>query len=149
MRLDDLPDQFQVFTDQARDCLDGEIRRARKAAEALNADRAAAEAALIGLKDQRATVQKQLDDTLANLHKGTTLAGLNAEISEAKKALEKLKADTAKATTAFEAVDIQSQAAEHQLNAVNNETQRIRQERAEATTAVDNIKQLLRSVSLR
>jgi len=39
--------------------------------------------------------------------------------------------------------------AEHQLNAVNNETQRIRQERAEATSAVDNIKQLLRSVSLR
>jgi chromosome segregation ATPase len=100
-----------------------------------------------GLKDQRATAQKQLDDVLANLNRGTTLAGLTADISEAKKTLKGLEADKAKASTALEVVERQRKDAEHQLNAVNNETQRIRQERAEATTAVEHIRSLLKSVA--
>jgi chromosome segregation ATPase len=149
MRIDDLPEQLQAFADQARGVLDWEIRRASKAAEALNADRAAAEAALTGLKDQRATAQKQLDDTLANLNRGTTLAGLTAEISEARKTLKGLEADKAKAETSLEATQKKLKDTERELNEADGAMQRLRMERSEAVVAVDNIKALLKGVDLR
>jgi chromosome segregation ATPase len=149
MRLDDLPEQFAAFADRARDVLDWEVKKARKAAEALNAERAAVQKELSELQEQYKSTKKQLDDVLSNLNKGTTLAGLNAEISEAKKALEKLKADTAKATAAFEAADKQRQDAERELTTANEGMQRIRQERIEAASDIDNIRKLLKSVDLR
>jgi chromosome segregation ATPase len=147
MRIDDLPEQFAAFAERAEAVLKFEIEKTRKAVAALNAEKAAAEAALTGLKDQRATAQKQLDDTLANLNRGTTLAGLTTEISEAKKTLEKLKADTAKATAAFEAAEKQRADAERELTTVTNGIDRIRRERAEAAADIDNIRRLLKSVA--
>jgi chromosome segregation ATPase len=149
MRIDDLPEQLQAFTDRARDCLDWEIRRARKAAEALNTERAAAQAALTELKDQHETAKGQLAAVLKDLNRASGLAGIDRDIADGRKALEKLKGDQAKAETALEAMQTKLKDTERELNEADGAMQRLRAERTEAVTAVDNIKQLLRGVDLR
>jgi chromosome segregation ATPase len=147
MRIDDLAPALKDFTERAEAILNWEVERAKKAAAAAKADVTAAQKALGELKDQHTAAKKQLDDVLSNLDKGTTLAGLDYEIKESRKVLEKLKADTAKTTADFEAVEKLRKNAEQQFNAANDGMQRIRQERADAATDIDHIRKLLKSVA--
>jgi chromosome segregation ATPase len=148
MRIDDLADEHERFLDRARGVLGWEIEKAKKTAVALNAEKATAQAALTELQNQQKVAEGQLKEVLSNLDRASTLAKLDHDITEAKKQLEKLNADTAKATTALEAVLKQHKDAERSLNEANDGMQRLRQERADATTEIGNIRKLLHSVSI-
>jgi chromosome segregation ATPase len=147
MRLDDLSDAFEAFADRARNVIGWEVDKAKKVVVALNAEKAAAQKTITELHDQYAAARKQLDDVLSNLDKGTTVATLARDITEGRKTLEKLKADTEKATAAFEAVEKQRKNAERELNTANSAMQGIRQERINATTDIEHIRKLLKSVA--
>jgi chromosome segregation ATPase len=149
MRLDDLSDAFEAFTDRARNVLGSEIERTRKIVKALTAEKDTAEKALAELKDQTAATKKQLDDVVANLERGQTLAKLNSEIAEAKKILAGLTSETEEASAELATLRTQCKAAENQLNAANDGMHGIRQERIEATTAIEHIRSLLKGVELR
>jgi chromosome segregation ATPase len=118
MRLDDLPDQFAAFADRARDVLNREIERAHQAVKAANAEKAKTQSAISELQDQREAAKKQLNDVLADLHRGSSLVGLNHDIAEARKTLDTIKGEMAKVSTALEAAVTQRKEAEGQLQAV-------------------------------
>jgi hypothetical protein len=59
-----------------------------------------------------------------------------------------LTSETEKASTDLATLRTQCKTAENQRNAANNAMQGIRQERIEATTHIDHIKSLLKSVDL-
>ena len=79
MNLDELPDQLEAFFDRAQVVLDRQITEARKAVDALNAEKTGAEKALAELKDQHKQVQSELDAVLKDLGRVSSLVGLNAE----------------------------------------------------------------------
>jgi predicted nucleic acid-binding Zn-ribbon protein len=145
MRIDDLPGALKDFTERAEAVVAWEVERAKKAAAALNAEKTAAEKMLADIRSQHGAAEKQLKTTLADLDRASSLSGLNYEIGEAKKTLEKLKAEVAKTETAFEAVEKQRVDEEHKLVAVRNEAQRLSSMHAEATTEMNNIRALLKS----
>jgi chromosome segregation ATPase len=145
MRLDDLPDQFQAFIERAEAVLQMEVAKAKKTVAALTTEKAAVEKGLAELQDQQASTKKQLDATLANLDRATTLAKLDHEITEGRKTLDKLKVDTAKATTALEAVEKQRKEAEQQLSEANDALRGLRQERTDATAEIDKVRKLVKS----
>jgi hypothetical protein len=94
MNIDELPDQLEAFFDRARTALDQQIVRARKVVDNLNAEKTAATKALADLKEQRESAKKQLEAVLHDLHRGSSLVGLNHEIAAARKTLEALKVET-------------------------------------------------------
>jgi chromosome segregation ATPase len=147
MRLEDLSDELETFTDRARGVLQWEIERAKKAVAALNTEKAATEKSLAELKGEHEEVQTQLKAALSNLDRGTTLAKVDHEIGEARKTLEKLKADTTKAETALEATEKQCKAAELQLMAANDGMKHIREERSAAVAELDRIRTLFKNVA--
>jgi chromosome segregation ATPase len=149
MRIEDLPEGLEAFVDRARSVLNQEIDKAHKALDALNVEKATTQAALSELQDQREAAQKQLKTVLSNLDRGSTLAGLNSEIAEARKTLEALKVETEQTSTALTTLIKQRSDAQQQLDAVTNETQRLRAEQAEATSEIGHLRTLLKSVDLR
>jgi chromosome segregation ATPase len=149
MRLDDLPEAFGDFLETADAVIRSEVGIAKKARDALSAEKAKMQTAVDELQDQHKAAKKQLDDVLANLQKGTTLAGLNHDIGEAKKTLEKLKAEVAKTETAFEAVEKELKAAERERDTVRSEMQRLAQQGSEATAELGCIRSLFQSFETR
>jgi chromosome segregation ATPase len=147
MRIDDLPEQFATFAERAEAVLKYEVEKVKKVTVALNAERAAAEKALGEIKDQHAATKKQLDDVLKDLDRASGLAGLNNDIAETKKTLKVLEADKAKAETALEATQTKLKDTERELNEADGAMRRLRAERTEATTHIDHIRHLLKSVA--
>jgi chromosome segregation ATPase len=149
MRIDELPDQHERFLDQARGVLGQEVAEARQSLAALNAEKATAQAAVSALQDQRKVAQAALDAVLSDLNRASGLAGLGAELAEARQKLRVLTAETEKISSALEKLVRERAEAEHQRDAVLGEMQRLRQERAEATAEIDKIKALVKSFEFR
>jgi chromosome segregation ATPase len=148
MRIDELSEQFAAFLECARAVLDLEIGQAKKIVAAANTEKNSAQAALAELQDQRASAQKQLDAVMKDLHRGSTLVGINREITEARKMLEKLQGETAEATTALEALQKQRTEAEAKLVALGNEAQRQLGIRLEAEGVMAKLRSQLDSVQI-
>jgi chromosome segregation ATPase len=147
MRIDDLSGVLEAFTDKARNVLDWETTKARRTVEAFNAERAAVQKALTELKDQHQVAKKQLDDVLKDLDRALGLAGIDRDLADGRKALEKLKGDQVKAETALEAMQTKLKDTERELNEADGAMRRLRAERTEATTHIDHIRHLLKSVA--
>jgi chromosome segregation ATPase len=148
MTLDDIPDQFKQLVGLARDAIDREIGQAKKTAAAANAEKSAAQAARAELQERRASAQKQLDAVNNELGRALTLAGLNREITEARKTLETLKAEKADEEKAVVALKKQRTEGEAKLVALGNEAQRQLAIRREAEAAYADIKARVYSVQL-
>jgi predicted nucleic acid-binding Zn-ribbon protein len=152
MSIDELPDQLEAFLERARAVLNREIEKARAAVNALKSEEGTTRATIVELGDQRERGQKQLNTVLSNLHRGSTLVGLNHEIAEAHKTLAALKVETTEAGKAVEVLNKQRSDAKHQLEvtktelqAAMTELQSVRAERGEAVTTIGQIKALLNS----
>jgi chromosome segregation ATPase len=145
MRLDDLPDAFKDFVDRADAVLRWEAEKVKKAVAALNAEKATAQKALTELQDQHKATQKQLEEVVSNLDKGTTLAGINSKIAEARKTLDALTTDIAMAETALAKSVTERGVAERQRDEANDGMQWLRQERANAVAEIDRIEALVKS----
>jgi len=104
MSIDDLPDQLEAVLDRARATLEQQISKTRKVVDALNAEKAIAAKALGELKEQCTKAKAELETTLADLDRASSLRGLNNEIKKSRKELEQLNAETAKETKALEAL---------------------------------------------
>jgi chromosome segregation ATPase len=146
MRLEDLSDELGTFVDRAEAALKSEIEKAKKAVAALNAEKATAQKAVSELEEQREAAQKQLKLVLTDLNRASSLSGINAEITEARKTLDLLKGEVGKVTAALEACVKKRADEERQLNEVMGEMHRIRAERHEATAEIGHIRQLLKSI---
>jgi chromosome segregation ATPase len=142
MTLDELPEQCDAFVERARVVFYREIEKARATVKALNAEKAAAQAAIAELQEQRVSAQKQLDAVMKDLHRGSTRVGLDHEIVAARTELARLKAEAEQATKALEALQKQRADAERQVVAAQTDMKNLRAERAEATTELARVKAL-------
>jgi chromosome segregation ATPase len=148
MNLDGLPEQFEEFVERARAALDRDITAAKNLVTAANAEKAAAETALRELVEQRESAKKQLDRVFADLSRGSSLVGLNHEITAARKVLATLQADTERATAAKAVVERQCVDGERRLVSLNNEAQRMIAIRTEGEAVMADLRTKLHSVQL-
>jgi chromosome segregation ATPase len=148
MSLDGLPQQFEAFVDRARAALGQEITAAKNIVAAAKAEKGSAQAALSDLQGQLKQAQSQLDAVMKDLHRGSTLAGINREITEARKTLEKLKGETAEAEKALEARLKQCTEADSRLVALNLEANRMIAIRVEGEAVMADIKSKLAQVQI-
>jgi chromosome segregation ATPase len=152
MRFDDLPEHFEAFLDRAQDVLRLEVEKGRRARDAANAEVTAAQGKLAEISAQQKIAQTKLDGVLADLGRASNLAGLNGEITqarrtldEASKTLEGLKADIAKTSAELAGLVKKRTDEQQQRDADLAETMRLRAERAEHTTEINKIRALLHS----
>jgi chromosome segregation ATPase len=124
--------------ERARAVLNREIERARATLNAVNAETAAERAALADLGDQHKQAQKQLKAVRSDLDRASSLVGLNHDIAEARKRLEKLNVEEEKAAKSIEGLNKQRTDVERQLNAEMSELQALR-------TEIGNIRTLVKS----
>jgi chromosome segregation ATPase len=148
MRLDELPHQLEAFLDRARTALDQQIAAAKNLVTAAIAERDAAQAAVRELQEQRESAKKQLDRVLADLERGSSLAGLNHEIAAAKKTLATLRVEIERATAAKAAVEKQCTDAAGRLVSVTNEANRMIAIRTEGEAVMAALKAKIASVPL-
>jgi predicted nucleic acid-binding Zn-ribbon protein len=148
MTREELPNQLETVLERARVVLHQEIENARAAVKALNAEKATAQATIAELQDRRASAQKQLDAVMKDLHRASTLAGINREITEARKTLEALKVETAEATTALEKLVKEQKEREARINALGLEANRLIAIRTEGEAAMADIRAKLAQVQL-
>ena len=148
MTLDELPERCDAFVERVRAVFHQEIGRARATVKALNSEKAAAQTAIAELRDQHKQAQSQLDAVMKDLHRGSTLAGINREITEARKTLEKLKGETAEAEKALEARLKQCTEADSRLVALNLEANRMIAIRVEGEAVMADIKSKLAQVQI-
>jgi len=87
MSLHGLPAEFERVVERARAALDQEITAAKNIIAAANAEKSAAQNAVIELRDQLKQLQSQLAALNDELQRRTTLAGLNREITAASKTI--------------------------------------------------------------
>jgi chromosome segregation ATPase len=125
MGLDGLSEQFVEFVGRARAVLSQEITAAKNIAGAAKAETATAQATLADLQNQHKQAKSQLDVVNNELQRRTTLAGINREITAARKQLEVLKVETAETEKALAALHKQRTEGEAKLVALNNEAQRM------------------------
>jgi chromosome segregation ATPase len=153
--IDYLPDQFQAFIDRAGETFRSEVERWRKIrdtakgeAATFQTESATLRAGLNALKDQTELAQKKLAEVLANLRRATDLAGIEHDIAEAKKRLEALNAEVAKASATLEKLQRECKTAENRRNEVVAETQAAAQTCLAHRAERDRIRQQLNSIEL-
>jgi chromosome segregation ATPase len=149
MRIDDLPGLFKESLDRCEAVLSWEVAAAKKARDALSAERAKMQAEVSKLQDERVAVQKQLDDVLSNLERGSALAGLEHDIKESRKTLAGLTSQTEKASADLAKLEKECQAAEPERDAIKSEMQRLMQQGSEATAELGRIRTLFQSFETR
>jgi|SRR6516162_3154125 len=148
MSLNGLSGQLEEFLDRARAALSEEVTGAHKIVAALNAEKAAAQATLAELQDQRTQAQKQLDAVLSDLGRASGLVGLNSEIKKARATLEGLKGETAEATKALEKLAKERNESEAKLVALGSEAQRMIAIRVEGEAVMANLRAQLQRVQI-
>jgi len=148
MSLDGLSKQFEDFVGRARAALDREITAVKNAASAANAEKSSAQAALAELQGQLKQAQSQLDAVMKDLQRGSTLAGINREITGARKQLEALQVETAETEKALAALQKQRADGERQLVALGNEAQRMIAIRTEGEAVMADIRAKLAQVQI-
>jgi chromosome segregation ATPase len=148
MTLDGLPQQFEAFVERARTALSQEITAAKNIIAAATAEKGSAQAALSDLHNQCESAQKQLDAVNKELHQKLTLAAVNRDVAAARKALEKLQAETAEAETALAALQKQHSDAEAKLVALGNEAQRMIAIRTEGEAVMAHLRAQLQQVNI-
>jgi predicted nucleic acid-binding Zn-ribbon protein len=148
MRLDEIPEAFESFVDRIRGILGREITAAKTVVAALNTEKSLAQAALAEIRGQHELAQKQLAAVLHDLHRGSSLVGLNHEIAEARKKLEALKVETGKASTALEKLAKEQTEREAKVKALDGEAQRLIAIRVEGEAAMAHIRAQLQQVQL-
>src|SRR5262249_33907563 len=132
MTLDDIPDQHDAFLDRCRTVLNAQITKARKDVDGLNAEKTVAAKALADLQAQHKPVQPDLNSAREYLHRGSTLAGLDHEITAQRKALDALKHEKAELEKAVGALTKQRAALEPQVAALENSARQATAERCRA-----------------
>ena len=148
MGLDGLSEQFVEFVGRARAVLSQEITAAKNIAGAAKAETATAQATLADLQNQHKQAKSQLDVVNNELQRRTTLAGINREITGARKQLEALKVETAAAEKTLAALKKQRTEAEAKLVTLNNEAQRQLGIRREAEAVYADIKARVNAVQI-
>ena len=143
MTLDDLPGQLEGLFDRARAGLNQQITKARTAVDSLNAEKAVAAKALADLKDQHEQAKADLNSAREYLHRASTLAGLNHEITAQRKALDALKHEKAELEKAVGALTKQRTALEPQVVALENSARQATAERCRAQEIVAQIRKQL------
>jgi hypothetical protein len=101
---------------------------------------------------QQKIAQTKLDGVLSDLGRASSLAGLNGEITQARKTLadaqktlEELKADIAKTTAELAGLVKKRAAEQQQRDADLAETMQLRAERAAHTAEINKIRALMNS----
>jgi chromosome segregation ATPase len=148
MSLDALPEEFEQLVDRARSALDREITAAKNIVAAAVVERDAAQAALGELQAQREAAKKQLDALNDELGRRITLAGVNREVTAARKALAALQAETAETTTALGALKEQRKQLESKLVALNLEANRMIAIRTEGEAVMAGLRAKLAQVEI-
>ena len=148
MNVDDIPGQLEELFDRARDGLAAQVTKARKVVADLNAEKAVASKALVELKDQCTKAKAELETTLADLDRASSLRGLNSEIKKARAELEQLNAATAKESKALEALTRKRVEAEARLVTLENDARAATAERCRAQEMMEQLKNRLRSITL-
>jgi chromosome segregation ATPase len=148
MNLDSLPQQFEEFVERARLALVREITGAKNVVAAANAEKSSAQNSLTNLQSQIKVAQSQLDAVLSDLHRGSTLVGINTEIAAARKTLEALEGEKEEKTKGLEKLSKERADLQAQVNALGNEAQRLIAIRTEAEGVMAGIKQKLAGVQL-
>jgi len=147
MNLDDLPDQLQELFDRARAGLNAQITKARTAVDSLNAEKAVAVRQLGELRAEHKQVQSDLNSAREYLHRGSTLAGLDREITAQRKALDALKHEKAELEKAVGALTLKRTEAEAHVVTLQNDARLATAERARAQEMMVRIKNQLQQWS--
>jgi len=140
MNVDDIPGQLEELFDRARDGLDAQITKASKVVTDLNAEKAVVTKALVELKDQYTKAKAELETTLADLDRASSLRGLNSEIKKARAELEQLNAATAKESKALEALTKKRGEAEARVVTLENSARAATAERCRAQEMLAEVK---------
>jgi chromosome segregation ATPase len=143
--IDDLPRQFEDFLESAQAVLNREVEKGRKTRDALKAENATLKTENAALKDQVKAAQGQLSAALSHLQRAETLAAIDHETAEGRKTLDGLKGEIAKSTTALADLTKQCKETENRVNELNAGLAGLRQERIDATAAIDNARKLVNS----
>jgi chromosome segregation ATPase len=140
MNLDEIPERLEELFDRSRAALDAQITKARKAVDSLNAEKAATTKSLAELQDQHSKVKAELETTLANLDRASSLRGLDSEIKKSRKELEQLNAETAKETKALEALVKKRKETEVHVVALEERARAATAERCRAQDMLQEVK---------
>jgi chromosome segregation ATPase len=125
MNLDDAPSELEEFFDRVHVALDREITRAKEIVAAANAEKASAQSALADLQDQHKQAQTDLKSARAYLQRGSTLAGLDGEITAQRKTLDAGKLEKAELEKALAKVTKQLAERQAQVNALAGEVSQL------------------------
>jgi len=146
MDVDDIPDQFEQLVDRARAALNREIEKAQKLVDNLTVEKTAAAKALAELKDQHGKAKAELETTLADLDRASSLRGLNSALAKARMELERLNSETAKETKALEVLVKKRTEVEARVVALEDNARAATAERCRAQEMLEQVKIKLRSV---
>jgi chromosome segregation ATPase len=147
MNADEIPRQLEELFDRARATLDAQITKARTAVDSLNAEKAVAERLLGELRAEHKQVQTDLKSARAYLHRGSTLASLDGEITSQRKALDALKHEKAELEKAVGALTLKRTEVEARVVALENDARLATAERARAQEMIAGIKNQLQQWS--
>ena len=139
--MNDIPDQLEALFDRARAGLDAQITKARQAVDSLNAEKTVAANALAELNGQCKSAKADLDAVLSGLGRASSLAGLNTEISAARKTLEALKTKIEQETKVLEKLSKEHRELEAQLNAQRGEVTQLVAQRAYSQEVMAKLRQ--------
>jgi predicted nucleic acid-binding Zn-ribbon protein len=143
MNLDVLPQQLEAFVERARVALNHEITGAKEIVATATAEKERLMGALAELQGQLKQVQADLDRSREYLDRGQTLAGLDGEIAEDRKALDALKLEIATERKALEKAKKERGALQAQVIALRNEVADLSRERASNQDAMARLRQQL------
>jgi predicted nucleic acid-binding Zn-ribbon protein len=148
MNLDALTEALEAVLERAQTELSREVTAAKKIVDGLNIEKQKAQTEIDKLANEHTQAKVQLDTVLANLQKGSALAGLSHDITTARKTLEGLKIEITKAETAVAALRQQQGDEERRLLALRGEVQALVQVRSQSEAAMADIRMTLRQVQL-
>jgi chromosome segregation ATPase len=148
MNVEQLTGEFESTLERARDALTQEISTARATLQKLQRETADASKALGDIHNEHKQAKAELDATLKHLGRASSLVGLDHEIKEARKTLEGLKAEIAKAETAVAATMKQQAEAEAKRVEAWNGVRALREERSGHEARIADLRMKLAQVQL-
>jgi chromosome segregation ATPase len=143
MNLDDAPNELAEFVERVRVALHGEITSAKAIVATATADKERTLRELAEAQAQLKQVQTDLKSAHAYLQRGSTLAGLDHEITTERKALEEVKRETEEAKREAERERKALQALSKERNALNDEVNQLVTTRANSQEAMARIRHQL------
>jgi chromosome segregation ATPase len=147
MQLDDATDQLEEFVDRVRAALDQEVAIAKKAVAAATVEKTSLAKSLADLQAEHSKAKAELAAVLSDLGRASGLAGLNTEVSSARKTLEQLKRETAEERKALAKLTRERTESEAQAIALRNEVSDLVAVRANNQELMAKLKQQIGALS--